>query len=543
MLASAEPARSIADVLLMRATSTPGRTAYTFVHDDVLSEMITCQELAAAAAAQAARILDATQTGDRVLIALEAGVDYIVALFACFMAGRVAVPTLPPRTARRRALVDAIVADCSPALVIAEPDQALDLPDAIPRLYVCEDNAEPAATLSPRAGRDDLALLQYTSGSTGQPKGVMVRHGNLLDNLEHQRRVYGAGPESSGVIWLPPHHDMGLGSGVLQPLYAGSSMVLASPLWTMQRPLRWLGLVHEHGATVSGGPPSAFGACVAAAQRSAPENLDLSNWRCAFVGAEPVSLAVLETFAETFAPYGFERSALQPCYGLAEATLLVTGARLGNGASLHPACPGTRPKVNCGRAAADHDLVIVNPDTCTPRLAGEEGEIWLRGPSVAAGYWRNADATEETFRARLADGSGPYLRTGDLGVLLDGELAVTGRLKDIIIFAGRNVHACDVEAAVLSLGAMVEHVTGVAAFALSEDQGERLGVLLEVRRMTGTETAAVAVAQQLSHEFGVGAPALGFVPTGSLPRTSSGKIRRHLCPDLYRATCNVGDAA
>jgi acyl-CoA synthetase (AMP-forming)/AMP-acid ligase II len=541
-------ARSIIDVLRERAVSSGDEVAYTFVEDDQWSEVITYRELLTAVQRRAAGLTKRTLPGDRILVILRPGLEYIVTLLACFLARRVAAPAPPPQGRRLRNAIAMIAADCGASLIVctASAEAAMSAQFFVagidpPALWVLRDDGEEDAGEFLDEGPDaaDVALLQYTSGSTGSPRGVMVCHGNLIHNLTCQQALYGISSTSRAVIWLPPYHDMGLGSGVLQPLFSRSQIVLMSPLRAMQQPLRWLRCIDQTKATVSGGPPFAFAACVEAAKGLDLGALDLSTWECAFVGAEPISSASLDAFAERFAPHGFKRAAFQASYGLAEATLLVSGAPRGVGATVHPApAPGGSGRISCGYAVADCEILIVDPELRGLRAEGEEGEIWLRGPSVAAGYWGKADDTAKVFGACLADGRGPFLRTGDLGVLSGGELAVTGRLKDLLIFAGRKVHASDVEATLR--GAAGPRLHGVcAAFPLGEPGEERLGILIELRR--GADARAVdelraAIISAVSIEHGVAVHDLAFVTLGQLPRTSSGKVRRHLCRDLYSAS-------
>jgi acyl-CoA synthetase (AMP-forming)/AMP-acid ligase II len=532
---------SIVEILGRRAEFEPGRLAYTFVHDDENIEDLSYGELWREVRRRAGSIARLTQPRDRVVVAQTPGLEYVISIFACLASGRIAVPTLAPRGVRARALAEAIVRDCEPALMICDDRAEGQVRAAGPRVVSGRelDADDDPPERPPEVRADDLAILQYTSGSTSDPMGVRIRHGNLLNNLRHQCRVYGVGPESRGVIWLPPYHDMGLGSGVLQPVFSGSNVVLMSPLWTMQRPLRWLRQISETRATVSGGPPFAFAACCDAVTDADLEGLDLSNWSCAFVGAEPVRLPVLDRFATLFERCGFRAEAFLPCYGLAEATLLVSAGRRGARATPHPAAgSGRQGLASCGEPLPDLDLVIVEPETCTPLPEGAEGEVWLRGPSVAAGYRGNPGATRRVFEGRLVDGRGPYLRTGDLGVLRDGELAVTGRLKDVIIFAGRKVHAADVEATVLNLDDSDLRPLAAAAFGTGSFGEERLALFVEAPGSTRSSSheplrRAIVAAVAQAHGLSLNPSDLVLLRRGELPRTSSGKIRRHLCRDQH----------
>lgn len=523
------PLVSLPDRLLLRACAAPHEEVYAFEDAHGIAR-VTADALAREVFGLAEALSGVGIPGDRVLVAVSPGLAYAVAVLACFAAGRVAVPAFPPRSRRLIAQFEAICRDAGPALVLCDPraDWAQTVDAGAPVEPVRLGARAFPDVLPPAPAPEDLAFLQYTSGSTGQPKGVMVTHAALMANLERQRALYDIRPGDRGVIWLPPYHDMGLGSGLLQPLYSRSQVRLMSPAYAMQRPLRWLEAISQTRAAISGGPPSAFAACAVAATRHPPAGLNLSSWRCAFVGAEPVARKTLEAFAAAFASSGFRRDAFQPSYGLAEATLLVSGVEPGGdwAESDHP------HRANCGRVSPDHEVRIVEPATCRARADGREGEIWIRGPSVAAGYWNDPETTAATFGARLATGEGPWLRTGDLGVLCKGRLTVTGRIKDLMIFAGRKIHAADVEATVREAAGLEPAYPGVAAVAVPGEIGDRLAVLLEWRaaRDDGAgEALRRAIVSAVSRDHAVGLYALRLLPLGTLPRTTSGKIRRANC--------------
>jgi acyl-CoA synthetase (AMP-forming)/AMP-acid ligase II len=385
----------------------------------------------------------------------------------------------------------------------------------------------------------DLALLQYTSGSTGNPKGVMVSHGNLIDNLEAAVRRFGIGASSRGVTWLPPYHDMGLVAGTLQPVYSACVTTVLSPMHAMQRPIRWLKAIQRTGATISGGPPFGYDHCVATIDEPLRQEHDLTSWDCAFVGAEPVRFDVLERFAGAFGPCGFQRRSFVPCYGLAEATLMVTGRAKGGGAL----CDSTLGheglgRTTCGHVIDGHDVLTVGPEHRIPCADGKEGEIWIEGPSVAMGYWNRPTETAAAFGAHLADGRGPYLRTGDLGVMIDGELTVTGRVKDLVIVAGRKLHAEDIEATIYEMADDRLRHGSNAVFAAEIGGKERIIVAVELNRAPGRMSgdlapirAAIGAAVARTHDVTV--HDVAFLAPGEIPRTSSGKVRRHLCRAQY----------
>ncbi|HEY9422517.1 MAG TPA: AMP-binding protein, partial [Thermoanaerobaculia bacterium] len=385
----------------------------------------------------------------------------------------------------------------------------------------------PVAPL-PEPDPQALAFLQYTSGSTADPKGVMVTHANLLHNERMIGAAFGMDEESVVVGWLPLYHDMGLIGNVLQPLHAGARCVLMSPVSFLQRPMRWLEAISRYRATTSGGPNFAYELCLRKADPEALAGLDLASWRVAFNGAEPVRPSTLERFAETFAPCGFRPEAFYPCYGLAEATLFVTGGERGS----WPRISGSR--VSCGHAWMGQRLAVADPETGMELPTGVEGEIWIAGPSVARGYWKNAEATVQDFNAFLETGEGPFLRTGDLGVLDGGELYVTGRIKDLIILRGRNLYPQDIELTAERSHPDLRPGNG-AAFSVEIAGEERLVVVHEVerRRREGFEEVAEAVRRAVAEEHEAQVHEVVLIRTAGLHKTSSGKVQRGLCRRLY----------
>jgi amino acid adenylation domain-containing protein len=559
-------AATLGELLRWRAERTPDRLAYTFLVDGEEAEArLTYGELDRRARAVAARLQEMDAAGERALLLYPPGIDYIAGFFGCLYAGVVAVPVYPPRANRTLERLEAIAADARPALALAAPEllraadglvgdtpalaavrwmATADLPDAL------------ADEWAPRPLDEGVpAFLQYTSGSTSTPRGVMLSHGNLLHNLGLIHAFFGHSEESRVVVWLPPYHDMGLIGGILQPFYGGYPAVLMPPVAFLQRPLRWLQAVSRHRGTTSGGPNFAYELCV---QKIGPEEragLDLGCWEIAFNGAEPVRAETMDAFAEAFAPCGFRREAFYPCYGLAESTLIVTGSRPGAGyrarrmdaealaahrvADAAPGAPGARTLVGSGRGAAGQRLAIVDPETGVPCAADRVGEIWVAGPSVARGYWARPEKTAEVFGARLAGtGEGPFLRTGDLGFLADdGELFVTGRIKDLVIIRGRNHYPHDLEAAAGGSHPALQPGKG-AAFALDDGGEERLVVLHEVRRQAmraALDDVPGAVRRALALEHGVRVHAVGLLPPGAIPRTSSGKTQRVACRESFVA--------
>lgn len=546
---------SFVEILRQRASEHGDRVAFTFLVDGEADELqLTFAALEQRARAVAATLGAAGLRGERALLLFPPGLDFVTAFFGCLYAGVVSVPAYPPMHARQVGRLNAIVGDCAPLVVlttsslreVAKP--MLGLAPNVGWIAVDEIPTEAAGGWSQQLpSGDDLAFLQYTSGSTGQPKGVQVTHRNLVHNaalIQHSART-GAG--STFVGWLPLYHDMGLIGNVLHPTYVGSSCVLLSPLAFLERPLRWLRAISRFRAQVSGGPNFAYDLCARRVTPSEFADLDLSCWRVAFNGAEPVRAETMDRFAEVFGPAGFRRESHFPCYGLAEATLLVTGGgvervevrpTLLQRGAIAPATPAdSRTLVSCGRARDDQQVAIVAPESnirCAPH---EVGEIWTRSASVARGYWSRPAETERTFGALLAgeqSDSRTWLRTGDLGFLRDGELFVTGRLKDLIIVRGRNHYPQDIEET--AEGAHPDVRPGCsAAFSIDADGEEQVVVVLEVRTPASHNAVVAAVRQAVADQHDLHVQTVVSLAPRSIPKTSSGKIQRRECRTAFLA--------
>jgi acyl-CoA synthetase (AMP-forming)/AMP-acid ligase II len=396
-----------------------------------------------------------------------------------------------------------------------------------------------------------LAVLQYTSGSTGTPKGVMLGHRNLMHNLKMITDGFELDADGVGAFWLPTYHDMGLIGGILDPVYAGCTCVLMSPLAFLQKPIRWLRAITRYRVTISGGPNFAYDLCTQKVTDEQIEELDLSTWGLAFNGAEPIRSSTLEKFAERFAPAGFRAEALYPCYGMAESTLIITGghkneppvARYFAGKALdehrivpvEPDHPDARRLIGCGHVLPVQQLRLVDPVSYRQLPEDRVGEIWVDSPSVGLGYWNNPGATQETFHAKLADStSGTYLRTGDLGFLHEGELFVTGRLKDLIIVRGVNRYPQDIE---LTVEQSSNHLQAgaVGCFSVDLTGRERLIIVSEVERARLKDWSDVvqAIRKNVTMEHDLPPDGVVLVRFGSIPKTSSGKIQRHACRDNF----------
>jgi acyl transferase domain-containing protein/acyl-CoA synthetase (AMP-forming)/AMP-acid ligase II/acyl carrier protein len=549
-------ARSLVDVMRWRAQSHGERVACTMLADGESAEShLTYAELDARACAVAEALSAAGARGERALLLLPTGLDFVAAFFGCLYAGTVAVPFYPPHPRRSNTHLHAVIEDARPRFALITSDVkarlAKDERSASLRTIVVDEAGSAEATTTPDTdiASEDLAYLQYTSGSTRRPRGVTVRHGQLLRHVGLIWRALEQDADSVIVSWLPLFHDMGLVGTLATPLAFGTRTILMSPWHFLTKPARWLQCISRFRATSSGAPNFAYDLCVARTTEEDRQGLDLSRWTTAFSGAEPVRHATLERFAQTFAPYGFRSESFYPCYGLAEATLLVTG-----GTKAAPPVVGrfTKPDaenkrvaladesggaademvlVGCGHSQSEQRVVIVDPDSLEPRADLEIGEIWVAGPTISTKYWNDVEHAGDTFSARTADGDGPFLRTGDLGFLWNGELFVTGRLKDLLIIRGHNYYAHDIERVVQESHPALAVARG-AVFTVEGEQGEDLIVAQEVPRdVRGSDVEALlaAIRSALATEFGLNAAAVVPVRFGSIPKTSSGKTMRYMC--------------
>jgi len=560
---------SILDALAHWAAAAPNDRAYLFLADrgtpqaELTFALLHERALAVAVELRAR----SARPGDRALLVFPPGLEFLVGFLGCLFAGVIAVPMMPPRRAALRDASSAIIADCRPRFALSSEKFVLasraDLatrPELADVTWVTVNISGSAAPSDASGGvsidSGALAFLQYTSGSTSTPKGVMVAHDNLVHNLEMIKEVFGTTRRSTCVSWVPLHHDMGLILNCLESLYVGAACILMSPTLFLQRPLSWLRAISEYGAEIAGGPNFAFDHCIARFQPEHMQGIDLSRWQVAFNAAEPIQADTLARFASTFAPYGFNSKAFHPCYGMAEATVLVSGGSRGKSLvvrsvsqkamqALRVADPADDKDafriVGCGRAVGEEQLAIVDPESWRRLDADEVGEIWVCGPNVGRGYWQNEPATVETFSAMIVDeSSGPWLRTGDLGFLdKAGELFITGRIKDIIIVRGINYYPQDIEQAVQSASPVFRPGHG-AAFSILDSKGsEKVVVVQEIERtqrwnidpdeLRATAREAVVERHDLFlHEIVLLRP-------GTIPKTTSGKIQRRLTRQLWQA--------
>ncbi|WP_258025223.1 fatty acyl-AMP ligase [Streptomyces bambusae] len=552
------------DVLRERAAHLSGRDALVFLHErpggGTEAEHLTYGELDRAARSLAVRLREHGAQGQPVPLLYPPGPGFLKAFAGCLYAGAIAVPApLPGDRGERLQRVSGILRDTGAQLVLTDsahaPDVSLWLAMAGRGETVClaTDVDEAAAAdpwQPPATGPDDLAFLQYTSGSTSQPRGVMVSHRNLIANMEAMRRVLGSTADDVFGSWLPHYHDMGLICHLLHPLWLGTRAVQMAPHSFIKRPVRWLRSIGEYGVTIGGGPNFSYDLCVRRTTDEQLAGLDLSSWRLAINGAEPVRPTTLEAFADRFAPAGLRREALYPAYGLAEATLVVSGGRPGEPFrtrtvdaagleydELRPPRPGQPVRTLVGSGAVrDFAVRIVDPVTGGEVPDGRVGEIWVRGDSVAQGYWRRPAETARTFHAVVDDGESDFLRTGDLGVLDGDELYVTGRLKELIILGGRNIYPQDVEWAVREREPALAGAHG-AVFTVEAGNREQLVVVHEVRTETADWDRLRELARRVQilvgQDFDVPAGNVVLVRPGTLRRTTSGKIQRTLIRRLF----------
>lgn len=573
----ARPADLVAHLQAL-ARACPDALAYVYLEDgEREGARLTFSDLDRRARAIAARLQGLAPRHARALLLYPPGLDYVEAFFGCLYAGVIAVPAYPP-TGRHLQRLRSILIDAEPAVImttnalLARLSQDVSLAEQA--VWCATDGLDSRAAddwRAPALCPNDIAFLQYTSGSTGDPRGVMVSHGNLVANQALIKKSFGHDENSTLVGWLPLYHDMGLIGNILQPLYAGAASYLMSPMAFLEKPIRWLNAISNYRAHTSGGPNFGYELCVSKITEAQKEGLDLSSWRIAFSGAEPVRAATLARFARAFAPCGFAKRSFYPCYGLAEATLVVSAPSalretpirslerksLEQDRAVEARAEGV-PVVGCGHEWPTHRIRIVDPASLREKSDGEIGEIWVSGPSVAKGYWRRATQSAELFDARIAgeDGAG-HLRTGDLGFLDAGELYVTGRLKDLIIIGGGNYYPNDIEAAI------EEAVEGVrdgatAAIPMTDGDVESYVILAEPRRADlaalrreGGRTLIRAIRAALAEAIDIAPRDIVLLKPGSTPKTSSGKIRRAECRrallagefDVIARACELNEEA
>jgi acyl-CoA synthetase (AMP-forming)/AMP-acid ligase II len=554
---------TMGDVLEFRADNYADH-GYRFIGGDCAPlATLDYGELATRSADIAEALSDTAAAGARAILLFPPGLDFVAALFGCFRAGVVPVPVFPPAGLANLEValgrLRNVIADADPAVLVTTSEllavkekSGLAVGPSLPWLAA---DAVPAGLgagwLSPRVLGDDIALIQYTSGSTSSPKGVVVRHHQMLANLEMIRRSMQSSADTPTVGWVPHYHDMGLVGHILNVIYTGASAYLMSPAAFLRRPALWLEAITRFGGVSCGAPSFGFELCCRRVTDEQKAGLDLSSWRVAFCGAEKVRPGVLRRFAARFADCGFSPAAFYPCYGLAEATVFVAGASVGHGLTTAwldrrrlekgEACrvpagdAGGVELATCGRPADGLELRVVDPDTSKPAGDDRVGEFWIHGPSIADGYWRKRELSAQTFRAAMAGDDRPFLRTGDLGFMVDGEMCVTGRSKEVIVIRGRNVYPTDVEEVVQACDPRLRPGCGVA-FSGTDDEDS----VVVVQEVTETDAAelrqlALSVRQAVTERLEVPVADVILVRAGKIPKTTSGKLRRGSCREQYLA--------
>jgi acyl-CoA synthetase (AMP-forming)/AMP-acid ligase II len=556
---------SVADLLERRARAQPDRLAYCYLaRGETEAERLSNDELLRLSGRVASLLTSRGARDERALLLYPPGLAFATAFFGALRARTLAAPMFPPdprAPARSLTRLRAAARDCGARFVLttgALLEARATLVEAAPELadleWLATDALSDAGAAfdAPPIDASSIAFLQYTSGSTAAPRGVMVTHANLLDNCARIKHAFRQDENCLVVTWLPMYHDMGLIGCLLEPLYSGFASYLMAPLDFLKHPVRWLAAISRYRATISGAPNFAYDLCAREISAAQSAGLDLSSWRVAYCGAEPVHAETLQRFAQRFAPHGFRIESFHPCYGLAEATLLVTGEpkaaapRVGcfDDAALarnlvRPARSGhaARTLVSCGRADSGQELIVVDPKRRVVVAGDRVGEVWIKGPSVARGYYGRAEMTREVFLAETVDGQGPYLRTGDLGFVQEGELFICGRIKDLIVVAGKNHYPQDIERTVHASVPDLR-VGGVAAFSVEKESQEQVIVVVELgarqwrdsawqRKAVGTIREAVSREHQLVlHDVVLARPR-------TIPRTSSGKLERLSCRSKY----------
>jgi len=549
---------TILDVLDRRAVNEPNAIAYRFISERAGEPFeLSYGDLRSRALTIAGWLQSRGHEGEPVALVFPPGLDFVLALFGTLYARAIAVPLDAPGAANSAARFGALLENSNARVLLTTAnllgkisralDGNADLAVASIAIESVPDD-EGAHWRLPGTEADDLAILQYTSGSTALPKGVMVRHGNLQHNLELLTRISGHDRASVGVSWLPQYHDMGLVAGILMPVHTGFPVTLMSPASFLVRPVRWLKIISQYRATVSGAPNFAYEHCVRKVRPEELSDIDLTSWRIAYSGAEPIRPDTIERFSAMFAGCGFRKTTFFPCYGLAEATLLVSGGpadqipvalnllradfREGRVAAADPATRDTVRVAGSGSLNGSNEVIIVDPHTRRRCEEGRVGEIWISGASVASGYWKRPRESEETFGACLADDEAGrrFLRSGDLGFIRDGVLFVSGRLKDLIIIRGMNHYPQDIEQTVEDSCAALRRGCG-AAFSIDDRNEEKLVIAYEPSERTARlgEVEFRTVVRDVAERHGLQIHSMVLVKGGSIPRTTSGKIRRQEC--------------
>jgi acyl-CoA synthetase (AMP-forming)/AMP-acid ligase II len=549
---------TLVELARCRAQETPDELLYAFQNDARHDpERMTYGELDLQAIRLAERLQATCPPGSRVILLLEPGLGFVTGFFACLYAGLIAV-SVPLRSRNLLTEIETFAVETDASSLLTSRPVRSDLGDVdslsarlkVNVLYVDTSDSPSGEWTPPQLQPKQTAFLQYTSGSTGQPKGVKVSHGNLMNNLEFIHQRFRHSGDSRGVIWLPPYHDMGLVGGILSPIYTGFPVLLMSPFSMIRNPLRWLRAISDFRGTTSGGPNFGYELCLRRWNAAAVADLDLSSWSVAFVGAEPIRPQIMQDFSARFAPSGFRATSFYPCYGIAEATLMVTGGNVDTEPRIfhlsreslntkqpvttNPDSPQVVSLVGCGFAGNKNEIAIIDPDSLKPCVPGRIGEIWVSGPSVTCGYWNNQDTPSATLPTSSNGPAKRYLRTGDLGFLADGELVVTGRLKELILIRGRNYYPQDIEKSAHEAHSACRFGKTVA-FTVG-DYGDQLVVVQEIRPhcdLVERQDLEFAIREAVSRDQALEICHVCLVSPGSITSTANGKLRRRFARSLF----------
>ena len=555
---------NLVSILNYRAEQTPEQIAYIFLKDgDKQEQKITYGQLCQNAKSIAAYLQASVPQGSRALLLYPQGLEFISAFLGCLYAGIIAVPVYPPKSNQKMTRLESIIKDSAPHIILTPSflleniknklTNVLDLSD-IQWLTTDSVNISEASNwILPNISNDSLALLQYTSGSTGTPKGVIISHENIIYNSGYIQEAGNITTSDIAVSWLPTFHDMGLIFGVIQPLYTGFLGVIMSPESFLQKPILWLEAITQYHGTISGSPNLGYSLCTQKISPEQQQSLDLHRWRIAYSGSEPIRKKTLEEFSDKFNKFGFQSHYFYPCYGMAEATLMISGDNpknkpvylnveieaLEKGVALqvHLDSKNSRQIVGCGHAWLDTDIRIVDPNNLIECVDNQVGEVWVHSASVAQGYWNQEEKTAETFQAKLIEtGNKNFLRTGDLGFMSNGELFITSRLKDLIIIWGRNHYPQDIEFSVQQSHKALRLDCG-AAFVIEVDNQEKLVIVQEVERTflrnLNVDEVVSAIRETVSLNHDLQVYAIALIKPASIPKTSSGKIQRYACRQKF----------
>lgn len=552
-------------ILDQRASQNPEKLAYIFLKDRENQEQtITYQQLSQISKRIATRLQSLIPPGARALLLYPQGLDFITAFLGCLSAGIIAVPAYPPKRNQKISRLIGIIENSQPQIILTTSSlleniqlKIKDFLELSVTQFLATDNLnndEDFEFYLPEISGDTLAFLQYTSGSTGSPKGVMISHDNIAHNSVYIQKAFQLTEKSVSVTWLPSFHDMGLIDGIIQPLYTGFLGVVMSPESFLKNPIVWLQTITKYRATHSGGPNLGYELCVRRITLEQQKILDLSSWVSAYNGAEPIRRKTLDNFSDKFRSSGFKSQYFYPCYGMAEATLMISGGNIEDEpvylnvqseslknnqiVEAEKDSKNYQELVGCGHVWQDMELKIVDPESCLECGENQVGEIWVSGSSIAQGYWQEAEKTIATFQAKSANTTDErnFLRTGDRGFLRAGELFITGRIKDVIIIWGRNHYPQDIEYSVQESHQALRLDCG-AAFTIEIENQEKLVIVQEVERTYLAQLnvnevfSAIREAVALHHALQVYAIAL--IKPASILKTSSGKIQRHACRHAF----------